>query len=144
MGRGICIFSVFGVIVFGNSSQRLVFSRWIFKMRDLTGCSVDWIRPALRAGLSSGSPWVEKTRHLTRLIIFEIVNVLYSWSHISCIAEFTAGWEDVHGWPHDWVQSCPQPFAQCAVIILAMVRFGLPPAKTRPTDVCALLLERPA
>ena len=25
------------------------------------------MRPALRAGLSSGSPWVKKTRHLTRL-----------------------------------------------------------------------------
>ena len=30
-------------------------------------------------------------------------NVLHSWSHTYCIAEFTAGWKDVHGWPRGLV-----------------------------------------
>ena len=30
-------------------------------------------------------------------------NVLHSWSHTYCIAEFSAGWKDVHGWPHGLV-----------------------------------------
>ena len=62
-----------------------------------------WIRPALRAGLSDRSPWVEKTRHLLHVTVVNRDGKRFQENY-----EFFATAKEAHALPEE-VRRCGHP-----------------------------------